>query len=71
MEIYRTLFADRTSGYTTSMLRDVEAGKQTEAQHVIVQMVREARLAELEGSLFEVALANLEVYEQRRQSGRV
>ena len=71
MATYRTLFADRTSGYTTSMLRDVEAGKQTEAQHILGHMVREARLAGIEGSLFEVALANLEVHEQRRLAGRL
>ena len=70
MGTYRTLFADRSSGYTTSMLRDVEAGKRTEAQHIVGHMVREARLAGIESSLFEVALANLEVYEQRRLAGR-
>ena len=70
MDTYRTLFADRASGYTTSMLRDIEAGKRTEAQHIVGHMVREARLAGIDGSLFEVALANLEVYEQRRLAGR-
>ena len=71
IETYRTLFADRTSGYTTSMLRDVEAGKRTEAQHIVGHMVREARLAGIGSSLFEVAMANLEVYEQRRLAGRL
>lgn len=70
MNTYRTLFADQTSSYTTSMLRDVEAGKRTEAQHIIGHMVGEARRAGIAGSCFEVALANLEVYEERRQAAR-
>ena len=70
METYRTLFADQPSGYTTSMLRDAEAGKRTEAQHIVGHMVREARRSGMDSSLFEVALANLEVYEQRRLAGR-
>ena len=70
MKTYRSLFADQSSGYATSMLRDVEAGKPTEAQHIVGHMVREVRRAGIEGSLFEVALANLEVYEQRRQANR-
>ena len=70
METYRTLFADRSSGYATSMLRDVEAGKPTEAEHIVGHMVREVRRAGIKGSLFEIALANLEVYEQRRQANR-
>ena len=70
METYRALFADRTSSYTTSMLRDIEAGKRTEAQHIVGYMARQARLAGIESSLLDVALANLEVYEQRRLAGR-
>ena len=55
------------SAFTASMLRDVEAGGRTEADHVIGDMLRrrDAALGD-EGGLLRVAYLHLKAYEARR-----
>ena len=63
---FRRLFANPTSGYTTSMLRDLQAGNRIEADHIVGFMLNKAREARLDPTLFEIAFTHLQVYEARR-----
>lgn len=63
---FRRLFANPTSGYTTSMLRDLQAGNRIEADHIVGFMLNKAREARLDPTLFEIAFTHLKVYEARR-----
>jgi 2-dehydropantoate 2-reductase len=67
MERYRELFSDPASTYTTSMLRDVEAGRRTEAEQIIGFMLLRAKAAGLDASLLEIAHSHLKAYENRRE----
>ncbi len=62
----RTVFTAAGSGLTASMLRDVERGARTEADHVLGDLLR--RGGELAGprSLLRIAYAQLCAYESRR-----
>lgn len=66
---FRRLFANPTSGYTTSMLRDIQAGNRIEADHIVGFMLTKAREAGLDATLLEIAYTHLKVYEGRRASG--
>lgn len=48
------------------MLRDVERGGATEAEHVIGDMVRRARAASIPASLLAIAYVHMQAYELRR-----
>jgi 2-dehydropantoate 2-reductase len=63
---FRRLFANPTSGYTTSMLRDIQAGNRIEAEHIVGFMLKKAREAGLDVTLLEIAYTHLKVYEGRR-----
>ncbi len=63
------LFA-RGSAFSASMLRDIERGGPTEADHIVGDMLHRARSARLEARLLAAAYAHLQVYEQRRRTGR-
>jgi len=69
MDQYRTLFADRTSNYATSMLRDIEAGNRTEGEQIIGLMLQRARDLEIDSALLTAAYAHLKAYEARRANG--
>lgn len=71
MANYRKLFADRSSAYATSMLRDIERQGRTEADHIVGFMLRQARAAGIEPGLLLPAQAHLQAYEARRQAGRL
>lgn len=62
----RGLLFDPESGFTASMLRDMEAGGPTEGDHVIGDMYRRAREAGLDAHLLRVAWCHLQAYEVRR-----
>jgi 2-dehydropantoate 2-reductase len=64
---YRQLLTDSDSTLTASMLRDVERGGPTEAEHVIGDMLQRARIARIDAPLLGLAHAHLQAYEQRRQ----
>jgi len=63
---FRRLFANPTSGYTTSMLRDIQAGNRIEADHIVGFMLAKAREAGLDATLLEIAFTHLKTYEGHR-----
>lgn len=67
---YRALFADPTSAYATSMLRDIEANGRTEAEHILGFLLAQAREAGIADELHEAALLHAQAYVQRRTAGR-
>jgi 2-dehydropantoate 2-reductase len=69
-QIRETLF-DRNSGFTASMLRDMEAGGPIEAEQIIGDMYRRARDAGLDAHLLRVAYCHLQAYEARRMGSGV
>jgi 2-dehydropantoate 2-reductase len=71
MAEYRALFSDQGSGYTASMLRDIERGGPVEADHIIGYMLRRARAHGLDDTLHAIAYTHLKSYEERRAAGRL
>lgn len=65
---YRGLLFDRTSTVTASMLRDMQAGNPTEADHVLGDMIVRAQRHGIQTPLLETAYTHLQVYENRRQT---
>jgi 2-dehydropantoate 2-reductase len=66
IERVRSFFADRESGMTASMLRDLENGAPIEADHIVGDLIARRR-SKVEGtSMLEVAYAHLKAYESRR-----
>ncbi len=62
------LFA-RGSAFTASMLRDMEAGRRVEADHIVGDMLRQARAASADARLLTAAYCHLQAYEARRWRG--
>jgi 2-dehydropantoate 2-reductase len=60
------LFA-RGSAFTASMLRDMEAGGQVEADHIVGDMLRRARAAGADARVLTAAYCHLQAYEARRR----
>jgi 2-dehydropantoate 2-reductase len=54
------------SPFTTSMLRDLEAGRPIESQQIIGDLIAHARAQDLSTPLLELVHAHLRCYEQRR-----
>jgi 2-dehydropantoate 2-reductase len=71
MRSYRAIFTDRASTYTASMLRDLEAGGRTEADHILGWLADAARRAGLDASLHELAHLHARAFDQRRAAGRL
>jgi 2-dehydropantoate 2-reductase len=63
----RGLFAQRGSIYSPSILRDLEQGRPTEADHTIGELVRCADQLRIEVPLLRAALCQLQIHELRRQ----
>jgi 2-dehydropantoate 2-reductase len=61
---YRALFSDPASAYSTSMLRDIEAGRRTEAEHILGHLVRAARIAGVDSTIHDLALLHARTHEQ-------
>ncbi len=68
---YRTLFADPTSAYSASMLRDLERGGRVEADHIVGFMCERARAAGIAAPTLDIAYTHLKAYEARRAAGRI
>jgi len=66
---YRALFADPTSGYRTSMLRDLEAGRPIEAEHIIGHLHAAAVSAGIDAGAHAIALLHTRSYTERRRDG--
>jgi 2-dehydropantoate 2-reductase len=65
MDEYRTLLTTEGSTLTSSMLRDIEAGRRTEGAHILGDMLARARKHGLETPVLAVAAAHVEAYERR------
>jgi len=65
---YRSILFDRESAITASMLRDMEAGNPTEADHIIGDIIARARRHGIETPLLKMAYSHLQVYEMQRRS---
>lgn len=66
LEESSALLLDSTSTLTASMLRDIEKGANTEADHIIGEMVRRGHQHRIATPLLNLALTHLNVYEERR-----
>ena len=71
MAEYRSIFSDAGSGYTASMLRDLERRGPVEADHILGDMLARARAHGLDDTLHVIAYAHLKAYEQRRAAQRL
>lgn len=63
----RKILFEPGSTFTSSMLRDMEAGGPTEGEHIIGDMYHRARDMGLDARLLRVAYSNLQAYEARRK----
>jgi 2-dehydropantoate 2-reductase len=63
---YRALFADAASAYTTSMLRDMEAGRMVEAEHILGWLAAAARRVGIASTAHDLALLHARSYLNRR-----
>jgi 2-dehydropantoate 2-reductase len=64
---YRALLTERNSRLTASMLRDVERGGPTEADHLLGDLARRATANRIAAPLLRVAYTHLQAYEQQRK----
>ena len=62
-----TLFRQNGSQFTASMLRDLEAGRPIEAQHIVGDLLEHGRAKDIATPLLEVVFAHLRCYEERRK----
>lgn len=68
IEGYRDLLTRTGSDFTSSMLRDIEAGRPTEADHILGDMLRRAQRHGIPTPLLSIAVTHLQTYERRRAS---
>ncbi|MHB1587917.1 MAG: 2-dehydropantoate 2-reductase [Acidiferrobacteraceae bacterium] len=66
LNAYRAQLRDPGSTLTSSMLRDVERGGQTEADHVLGDMISRGVAKGLKSPLLKLAYSHLQAYELRR-----
>ena len=69
MTRYAGLLTDRKSGFTASMLRDIERKGPTEGEHIVGDMLRRARQLGIDTPLLRVARSHLQAYETGRAAG--
>jgi 2-dehydropantoate 2-reductase len=67
----RRRLTDPSGTWSASMLRDMEAGGRTEADHIIGWMLDRARKHGVEVRLLSSAYTHLKAYETRRAAGRL
>jgi 2-dehydropantoate 2-reductase len=70
LDQFRSMFADRDSPYTSSMLRDIERGGPIEADHIVGYMRDRARASGVDDGLHAIVFAHLKAYEERRKAAR-
>jgi 2-dehydropantoate 2-reductase len=68
-EIVRGLYAQRDSRYGPSILVDMQAGRPTEGQHTIGDLVERAEGRGVSAPLLTAALCTLQAYELTRLGG--
>jgi len=71
LENYRAMFSDPASTYTASMLRDLEAGGRTEAEHILAWLLDAARRGGVPDDLHALAVLHARAHDQRRDAGRL
>ena len=64
---YRGILFDGNSTVTASMLRDLETGNPTEADHILGDMISRANRHGIKTPYLQTAYAHLRIYENRRQ----
>ena len=67
LENYRGMLTQTGSTFTASMLRDIESAGQTEGDHILGSMLRQARERSLASPMLEAAVTHLEAYAARRE----
>jgi 2-dehydropantoate 2-reductase len=71
LERYQKVLGSSGSALTASMLRDLEAGNEVEADHIVGFMLNKARVHGLEHAVIETAYTHLKAYQNRRAAGRL
>lgn len=71
IEAARARLTDPKGDWTSSMLRDVEAGRPVEADHIVGWMLEKARTHGVDDTLLALAYSHLKAYEARRAAGRI
>lgn len=71
MTSWEDTFSQADSQYSTSMLRDIERGGQTEVEHVLGFMLRNAEKAKIPCNTLLLAYTSVKAFEQRRAAGRL
>ncbi len=62
---------DPTGQWSASMMRDMEGGRQVEADHVIGFMLDKARKHGVDDTILSLAYTHLKTYDRRRADGRL
>jgi 2-dehydropantoate 2-reductase len=62
---YRGLLTEHGSNFAASMLRDLEAGRRTEGDQILGDMLRRANAVGVSATLLRLAVCHLQVHEQR------
>ncbi|MDM0028830.1 ketopantoate reductase family protein [Variovorax saccharolyticus] len=71
MKSWEETFSQQDSQYSTSMLRDIERGGQTEAEHILGYMLDKAVNSAIACNTLLLAYTHVKAYEQRRAAGRL
>jgi 2-dehydropantoate 2-reductase len=71
VESGRARLTDPKGTWTASMLRDLEAGGRTEADHIVGWMLERARRHGVDDTILSLAFTHLKAYEARRNAGRL
>lgn len=71
IDFARNRLTDATGAWSASMSRDVEAGRPTEADHIIGWMLERARRHGVDASLLSLAYTHLKTYDARRTAARL
>lgn len=71
VEQARSRLTDPEGRWSASMMRDMEAGRPVEADHVIGFMLEKARKHGLDDLVLSMAYTHLKTYERRREDGRL
>jgi len=70
IESARARLTDPKGDWTASMLRDLEAGRPVEADHIVGWMLAKARAHGVDDAVLSLAYTHLKAYEARRAAGR-
>jgi 2-dehydropantoate 2-reductase len=71
MTSWEETFSQPNSQYSTSMLRDIERGGQTEVEHILGFMLDKAVKAQIACNTLLHAYTHVKAFEQRRAAGRL